>query len=79
MRATGIGVEIEEFQAGLACVAAPVRDTTGAVQAAVSVSVTPDDFARRRGGLEGWVRTGAEWATRALTQQDDAPDTRRQP
>lgn len=70
VRHDGIGVEIEEFLPGLACLAAPVRDITGAVQAAVAVSVTPEDFAERREWLEKWVRTGADRASQALSHPD---------
>ncbi|MQA16140.1 MAG: helix-turn-helix domain-containing protein [Pseudonocardiaceae bacterium] len=66
VRAAGIGIEIEEFQKGLACVAAPVRDASGTVTGAVAVSVTPEDFAQRRWRLERWVRTGASRAARTL-------------
>lgn len=79
VRSTGIGVEIEEFQPGLACIAAPVRDATGAVQASVAVSVTPEDFAARRDKLDWWVREGADRATQALTHPDDPADGNAQP
>lgn len=60
VRADGIGVEVEEFRPGLACLAAPVHDAGGAVTGAVAVSLAPEEFHRRRRGLERWVRTGAE-------------------
>lgn len=67
VRGAGIGIEVEEFQADLACVAAPVRDASDdTVTGAVAVSVTPEDFSRRRWELERWVRIGAGRAARAL-------------
>lgn len=66
VRVAGIGIEVEEFQPDLACVAAPVRDASDTVTGAVAVSVTPEDFSHRRWALERWVRIGAGRAARAL-------------
>jgi DNA-binding IclR family transcriptional regulator len=71
VRAAGIGIEIEEFQPGLACMAAPVHDATETVTGAIAVSVTPEDFSRRRWHLERWVRIGAGRAARALAGRED--------
>ena len=47
----GLGADIEEFQPGLACVAAPVVGADGTVTGAVSVSVP----------AASWSRTGRGW------------------
>ncbi|MPZ67479.1 MAG: helix-turn-helix domain-containing protein [Pseudonocardiaceae bacterium] len=69
VRAAGVGIEIEEFQQDLACVAAPVRDASDTVTGAVAVSVTPTDFSHRRWRLERWVRLGAGRAARAIASR----------
>ena len=52
-------LEIEEFQPELACLSAPVLDSTGRVTGAVAFSVPSTDFATRRWHLERAARAGA--------------------
>jgi DNA-binding IclR family transcriptional regulator len=48
IRSVGFGVDNEEYSVGVRCVAAPVRDHTGAVVTAMSVSVPLIRFDRER-------------------------------
>jgi DNA-binding IclR family transcriptional regulator len=66
VRDAGVALEIEEFQPGLSCLAAPVRSPSGAVVGSVAISLTSEEFARRRWSLEPAVRHGAMTITRAL-------------
>lgn len=59
VRAQQIAVEIEEYMPKLACIAAPVRATSGRTIGAVSVSVSAKDFSARAYDLERAVRRGA--------------------
>ena len=59
IRAQQLAVEVEEYTALLACIAAPVRSASGRVIGAVSVSVSAGDFSRRARDLERAVRRGA--------------------
>jgi IclR family transcriptional regulator, acetate operon repressor len=59
IRSDGAAVEVEEYQLGVAGVAAPVRGPGGEVTAALGVSVTRADFADRRWELERVVRHAA--------------------
>ncbi|GAB2762881.1 IclR family transcriptional regulator C-terminal domain-containing protein [Salinifilum aidingensis] len=68
VRRSRIALEVGEFQDGLACMAAPVHDPTGAVVASVALSFTTHDFRTRRWNLEHAVRQGAARATRALAR-----------
>jgi DNA-binding IclR family transcriptional regulator len=61
----GVGLDVEEFQPGLACLAAPVVGPDGEVVGAVSVSATTRTMAEHRGRIEAAVRecaTRVSWA-----------------
>ena len=66
VRKSGVALEINEFQSGLSCLAAPVWSRAGAVVASVAVSLPSAEFAVRRWDLERAVRRGALVATRAV-------------
>jgi DNA-binding IclR family transcriptional regulator len=59
VRRHGVAQEVEEFIPHLACVGAPVRDATGAVLAALALSVPAGSFPDRRRELVRTVRQGA--------------------
>lgn len=59
IRSDGAAVEVEEFQPGVAGVAAPVHGPDGEVTGALGVSVTRAEFAARRWELESVVRQAA--------------------
>jgi DNA-binding IclR family transcriptional regulator len=63
----GIAYEIEEFQLGLACLAAPVRDVDGRIVGALAFSVAAETFPSRRPDLERNLRAGAARLTDVLT------------
>lgn len=67
-RVDGLVAEVEEFQSRSASLAAPVRDGTGAVVAAIAVSVPAAQFEQRRCQLAHIVRQGASQAGALLTQ-----------
>lgn len=67
VRAQQLAVEVEEYTARLACIAAPVKARSGKVIGAVSVSISADDFSRRAHDLERAVRRGA-WQVSAQVQ-----------
>ena len=56
-----VAVEVEEYMPRLACIAAPVRSSSGGTIGAVSVSVSAEDFTSRADSLERIVRRTA-WA-----------------
>ena len=58
-------MEVEEYQSGVAGVAAPVRGPGGEVTGAIGVSVTRAEFTARRWELERVVRRGAARAAAA--------------
>lgn len=60
--------EVEEFQLRFASLAAPIRDQTGAVVAAIAVSVPAAQFERRQTELAHIVRQAARQANTLLTQ-----------
>jgi DNA-binding IclR family transcriptional regulator len=62
----GLGADVEEFQPGLACVAAPVVGSDGTVTGAVSVSVPVATLTGERARLESAVREGAARISRIL-------------
>lgn len=55
----GLAQEVEEFRPELACLAAAVRNTDGAVIGAVATSIALTRFTRHRGILERAVRQGS--------------------
>jgi DNA-binding IclR family transcriptional regulator len=59
IRSDGAAVEVEEYEAGLAGVAAPINGADGELLGALGVSVTRADFAQRRWQLERAVRAAA--------------------
>jgi DNA-binding IclR family transcriptional regulator len=59
VRSAGVAVEVDEFQAGRAGVAAPVLGPDGEVTAAVGVAVARAEFSSRRWELERGVRGAA--------------------
>lgn len=59
IRSDGAAVEVEEYQPGVAGVAAPVHGPDGTVTGALGVSVTRAEFAARRWELERAVRGAA--------------------
>lgn len=70
IRSDGAAVEVEEYQSGVAGVAAPVRGPDGDVCAALGVSVPHTDFTARRWELEHAVRSGAERVSLARNDRD---------
>lgn len=68
VRESGVALELEEFQPGLGCMAAAVRERSGAVVASVAVSLPVAELRQRRWHLEKAVRRGAARVTRALTR-----------
>jgi IclR family transcriptional regulator, acetate operon repressor len=55
----GLGLDLEEFRPGLACVAAPVPAVDGTVLGSVAVSVPATSFQRAQPRLAAAVRQGA--------------------
>jgi DNA-binding IclR family transcriptional regulator len=64
--ASGVANDVEEFRAGLACVAAPVFGLDGTVVGCVSVSVAAETIRDTRETLAALVRQGAIRTARAL-------------
>lgn len=67
-RVHGLVAEVEEFQLPFASLAAPIRDQTGAVVAAIAVSVPAAQYERRQTELAHIVRQAAGQAKTLLTQ-----------
>jgi IclR family transcriptional regulator, acetate operon repressor len=63
IRSDGAAVEVEEWEPGVAGVAAPVTGPDGEIEAALGVSVSREEFAARRWELEGVVRSAAAHAS----------------
>lgn len=59
VRSDGAAVEVEEYQAGVAGVAAPIPDADGEIVGAIGVSVSHTEFTTRRWELERLVRDAA--------------------
>ena len=66
IRATGLAVEVDEFQTGLSCMAAPVTDAAGRFVGAVAISMPTTRLRTDRWSVERAVRLGAVRATRAI-------------
>ena len=66
IRATGLAVEVDEFQTDLSCMAAPVTDAVGRFVGAVAISLPTAEMRERRWAVERAVRMGAVRATRAV-------------
>ncbi|MFR9725552.1 IclR family transcriptional regulator [Streptomyces sp. MS19] len=64
----GYATEVEELALGRACVAAPIRDTTGGIAAAISISgsLSAMDLDSREGELSGRVIETADEISTAL-------------
>ena len=62
----GLGVDLEEFRPGLACVAAPVLAADGTVLGGVAVSVPATSFQHAQPRLAAAVRQGARRIGRAV-------------
>ncbi len=79
VRAAGYAVSDEEFEAGLLGIAAPVRDVSGAIVAALNVSAPKFRVEGREQELIDAVRASAADLTAALTagarDPDDEPAT----
>lgn len=67
VRATGLAVEVDEFQPELSCMAAPVTDAAGRFVGAVAISMPTVLLRERRWSAERAVRLGAVRATRAVS------------
>lgn len=65
---SNVALEVNEFQPGLTCMAAPVVSGVGQVVASVAVSLRSEDFRPRRWEIERAVRQGASRVTRALAR-----------
>ncbi|GAA0394222.1 IclR family transcriptional regulator [Streptomyces luteireticuli] len=63
IRRTGVALDLEEAQEGLACLASPVLGADGSVIGSVSLCVRPDDLRTRRQQLIATVREAAQEAT----------------
>jgi DNA-binding IclR family transcriptional regulator len=66
VRTTGLAVEVDEFQADLSCMAAPVTDGAGRFVGAAAISMPTAQLRQRRWAVERAVRMGAVRATRAV-------------
>ena len=66
VQASGVAVEVGEFQGGLSCLAAPVLDADGRVAGAVATSVPAELFEQRQPQLEDAVRVGAARVSRLI-------------
>jgi IclR family transcriptional regulator, acetate operon repressor len=69
IRSDGAAVEVEEFEAGVAGIAAPVPGPGRETPAALGVSVSRADFAARRWELEGVVRRAAARAAPLIVER----------
>jgi DNA-binding IclR family transcriptional regulator len=75
VRASGVAVEVGEFQGGLSCLAAPVFDAGGKVAGALATSVPVELFEQRHRKLRDAVRAGATRVSRlvaGVAEQHDA-------
>ncbi len=67
VHSTGLAIEVDEFQDGLSCLAAPVTDAAGRFVGAVAVSMPTTRLREDRWSVERAVRLGAVRATRAMS------------
>lgn len=72
----GVALEVNEFQPGLTCMAAPVRSPAGQIVGSVAISLASHSFAPRRWDIERAVRQGAARVTRVLRQSGPADPLR---
>jgi DNA-binding IclR family transcriptional regulator len=70
MREAGYATDMEEFELGVSCVAAPVRDSAGRVIAGLGLSVSSRRFLDERDGLEFAVKRAAQAATQMYVELD---------
>ncbi len=70
IRAAGYAIDREEHELGVGCVAAPVRDATGAVVAAIGISGPSGRVLSAVTALSEHVRAAAAEASRALGSAD---------
>ena len=66
VRGTGLAVEVDEFQYGLSCMAAPVTDAAGRFVGALAISMPTARMRTDRWSVERAVRLGAVRVTRAI-------------
>ncbi|MER5385689.1 IclR family transcriptional regulator C-terminal domain-containing protein [Streptomyces sp. NPDC002688] len=66
IRRSGIAVDVEEAQPGLACLASPVLGEDGTVVGSVALSVSPSQLRSHRAQLTASVRRAANEATQAI-------------
>jgi len=76
VKESGIALEVNEFQDGLACLASPVRSRAGAVVGSVAISLPAPELLARRGQLERVVRHGAKVVTHAVGAASRTPGSR---
>jgi DNA-binding IclR family transcriptional regulator len=79
VRVTGVAHDREEIVPGLSCVAAPVRDETGAVIAAISISVPTYRISGDEPRYERMIVECAQRISRRLGFVDDGAAARRDP
>ena len=72
VRATGLAVEVDEFQSDLSSMAAPVTAAVGRFVGSVAISMPTSQLRERRWAVERAVRLGAVRATRAVALQTAA-------
>ncbi|MFJ7078924.1 IclR family transcriptional regulator [Streptomyces sp. NPDC098781] len=65
IRLRGWGLDREEAVTRVCCVAAPVRDAHGGVQAAISISLSTSQYRRNPEGVRRSVQKTAAWIGRA--------------
>ncbi|WP_375573226.1 IclR family transcriptional regulator [Ahrensia marina] len=66
VRQDGIAYDREEFELGITCLAAPVRDREGTVVAALSVSTLTGQFSGREAALKQALQDAARDASRRM-------------
>lgn len=76
VRADGIAYDHEEFELGITCLAAPVRDREGTVVAALSVSTLTGQFAGRRASVTQALRDAARDASSRMGWREPLTGTK---